>query len=269
MNAGKHSIVLVSFFSLLMFQSAWGQSVPLTIRQGNKLYGDGDFTGAIGKYDQALVENARAAEPKFNKANSYYRLDDLDNAMELYRQVASESRDMGLVTKARYNLGNSHFQQGIKQRDSNMQKAVEELETSIGHWRSVLDIEPDNEKAARNIEVARLIIKDIIDQINKQKDPNQPQDPNQGQQQQNQQQDPNQGQNQQQDPNQGQDQQHKAGQEPNEPEDANQGQQQQLEQQESEAPEETADDILEKERQERKERQLNQRVQYRKVEKDW
>lgn len=259
MNAGKYSIVLVSFFSLLMFQSAWGQSVPLTIRQGNKLYADGDFTGAIDKYDQALVEGARAAEPKFNKANSYYRLDDLDNAMELYRQVAAESRDMGLVTKARYNLGNSHFHQGIKQRDSNLQKAVEELETSIGHWRSVLDIEEENEKAARNIEVARVIIKDIIDQINKQKDPNQPQDPNQGQQQQNQQQDPNQG----------QDQQQNAEQDPNEPEDPNQDQQQQPEEQESEAPEETADDILEKERQERKERQLNQRVRYRKVEKDW
>ncbi len=249
MNAGKHKIVLVWFFSLVMFQLAWGQSVPLTIRQGNKLYADGDFTGAIGKYDQALVENSRAAEPKFNKANSYYRLDDLDNAMELYRQVAAESRDMKLVTKARYNLGNSRFQQGIKQRDSNLQKAVEEFETSIGHWRSVLDIDQENEKAARNIEVARLIIKDIIDQINKQKDPNQPEDPNQGQQQQNQQQD------QQQDPN--------------EPEDPNQGQQQQPEEQESEAPEETADDILEKERQERKERQLNQRVRYRKVEKDW
>jgi Ca-activated chloride channel family protein len=262
-NAGKHSIVLVSFFSLLMFQSAWGQSVPLTIRQGNKLYVDGDFTGAIDKYDQALVEDSRAAEPKFNKANSYYRLDDLDNAMELYRQVAAESRDMGLVTKARYNLGNSRFQQGIKQRDSNLQKAVEELETSIGHWRSVLDIEEENEKAARNIEVARLIIKDIIDQINKQKDPNQPPDPNQGQQQQNQQQD------QQQDPNQGQDQQQNAEQDPNEPEDPNQGQQQQPEEQQSEAPEETAEDILEKERQERKERQLNQRVRYRKVEKDW
>jgi hypothetical protein len=258
-NAGKHNILLVLFFSLVMFQSAWGQNVPLTIRQGNKLYADGDFTGAIGKYDQALVENARTAEPKFNKANSYYRLDDLDNAMELYRQVAAESRDMGLVTKARYNLGNSRFQQGIKQRDSNLQKAVEELEASIGHWRSVLDIDQENEKAARNIEVARLIIKDIIDQINKQKDPNQPQDPNQGQQQQDQHQD------QQQDPNQGQN----AEQDPNEPEDPNQGQQQQPEEQQSEAPEETADDILEKEKQERKERQLNQRVRYRKVEKDW
>jgi hypothetical protein len=245
-----------------MFQSVWGQSLPLTIRQGNKLYGDGDFTGAIDKYDQALVEDSRAAEPKFNKANSYYRLDDLDNAMELYRQVAAQSRDMELVTKARYNLGNSRFQQGIKQRDSNLQKAVEELETSIGHWRSVLDIEQENEKAARNIEVARLIIKDIIDQINKQKDPNQPQDPNQGQQQQNQQQD------QQQDPNQGQNQQNTE-QDPNEPEDPNQGQQQQPQEQQSEAPEETADDILEKEKQERKERQLNQRVRYRKVEKDW
>ena len=38
-----------------------------------------------------------------------------------------------------------------------------------------MEIDPENEKAAKNIEVARLIIKDIIDQINKQKEQQQQQ----------------------------------------------------------------------------------------------
>lgn len=235
------------------------------VRQGNRLYAEGEFSRAIGKYDGALVEQPAAAQPEFNKANAYYRLDDLAAAMELYRNVAATSRDMELVSKARYNLGNCCFQQGMKQRDSNLQKAIDDLKTSIAHWRQVLDIEPNNEKAARNIEVARLIIKDILDQLNKQRDPNQPQDPNQSQQQ-------GQRQQQQQSPprdanESGEQQQQQAGarHDANEPEDANQPRQQQ----QAVAPDTTADEMLDQERKQREERQILQRARYQEVEKDW
>ena len=162
-------MVTAVVIALLAAQSGLGKSIRASVHQANKLYSEGNYSEAMSKYDQALVEQPTAPEPKFNKANSYYRLDDLGSAMDLYSQVAAESKDMKLVTKAKYNLGNSHFQQGLKQRDSSLQKAIDELQSSIGCWRQVLDIEADNEKAARNIEVARLTIKDLIDQLNKQK----------------------------------------------------------------------------------------------------
>jgi len=40
------------------------------------------------------VENPEALRPKFNKANGYYRLDDLSQAMDLSREVAAERKDM-------------------------------------------------------------------------------------------------------------------------------------------------------------------------------
>lgn len=255
---------------LVMLQAAFAESARISTSQGNQLYQQGKFDEAIGQYDRALIDRPEALEPKFNKANSYYRLDDLEKAMNLYREVAAESKDMKLVTKAKYNLGNCSFQQGSKQRDSNLQKAIEEMETAIGHWRSVLDIEPENEKAAKNIEVARLIIKDILDQLKnqQQKDPNQPQDPNQ--QQRNQQYQQNQ-QQQAQDPNQNQQQQ---GQDPNQPQDPNQGQSQQQEQKQQDdekkqAPDTTAQEILDKEQRDKKQRQILQRARYQKVDKDW
>ena len=255
---------------LAMAQTAFADSAMVSTSQGNQLYGQGKFDEAIGQYDQALIDRPEALEPKFNKANSYYRLDDLGQAVNLYREVAAESKDMKLVTKAKYNLGNCSFQQGSKQRDSNLQKAIEEMETAIGHWRAVLDIEPENEKAAKNIEIARLIIKDILDQLkNQQQDPNQPQDPNQ--QQQNQQYQQNQ-QQQVQDPNQNQ---QRQGQDPNQPQDPNQQQaQQQQEQQQQndekkQAPDTTAQEILDKEQRDKKQRQILQRARYQKVDKDW
>jgi tetratricopeptide (TPR) repeat protein len=256
----------VILFVLGLMQQVRANPAQVSLEDGNKLYGQGNYSEAINKYDEVLIDEPQALEPRFNKGNSYYRLDDLAKAQDLYREVAVESRDMELVTKAKYNLGNTYFQQGMKQRDSNLQKALEDLQTSIGYWRGALDIEPENEKAARNIEVARLIIKDIIDQMNKQQqDPNQPQDPNQSQQQQQSQdqqgtqQDPNQTQQEQsqqmgeQDPNKGQDE---------------QGEQKQ-EQQEADAPGATAQEILDKEERQRKERQVLQEAGWQKVEKDW
>jgi Ca-activated chloride channel family protein len=267
MNTGKHKILLQILTVLFMLQTVLASSAGLSTRRGNELYEKGKFDEAIGQYDQALFDRPEALEPKFNKANSYYRLDDLGQAVNLYREVAAESKDMKLVTKAKYNLGNCSFQQGSKQRDSNLQKAIEEMEAAIGHWRAVLDIEPENKKAAKNIEVARLIIKDILDQLkNQQQDPNQPQDPNQ--QQQNQQQQQSQQQQQTQDPNQQQ-------QDPNQPQDPNQQQSQQQQEQQQQndekkqPPDTTAQEILDKEQRDKKQRQILQRARYQKVEKDW
>jgi Ca-activated chloride channel family protein len=268
-NEKKLKILAILLLVLPLLQAARAESVWTSVRQGNRLYAQGNFNEAINSYEQALLEKPQAQVPKFNKANSCYRLDDLAKAVDLYKEVAAESKDMKLVAKAKYNLGNCSFQQGIKQRDSDLQKALEDLKTSITHWRQVLDIDPTNEKAAKNIEVARLIIKDIIDQINKQKqrDPNQPQDPNQGQTQQ-QQQGSQQDQNQPQDPNQSKQQQQAqeaARQDPN------QTQEQQPEQQKQKkaAPDATAQQILDKEQRQKQQRQILQRAGYQKVDKDW
>ena len=272
MNARKYKTVLQVLLVLIIAQAALADSARVSTSQGNKLYKQSNFNEAINSYDQALLDAPGALEPKFNQANSYYRLDDLSKAMDLYRQVAAESKDMKVVAKAKYNLGNSYFQQGSKQKDSNLQKAIDDLKTAIGSWRGVLDIEPENKKAARNIEVARLLIKDLLDQLNKQRqqqDPNQPQDPNQQQQQQNSQQDQNQSKDQQQ-------QQQAAGQDPNQPQDPNQSQDQRQKQQEEDqkeqqqaAPDTTAQEILDKEQRRRQERQILQRGPWQKVEKDW
>ena len=169
MSAGRFRTAIFVLMGLFMAAHVQGASPEKYVREGNRHYAGGEYTQAIEAYDAALLEKQEAFEPKFNKANSYYRLEDLDKAVDLYREVAAESKDMGLVAKAKYNLGNCFFEKGVKEKDSDLEKALKNFEDSITQWRGVLDIEPENEKAARNIEVARLTIKDIIDQINKQK----------------------------------------------------------------------------------------------------
>ena len=130
MNVRKvKNLILVLF--ICMSTAVYGQSARTLVKQGNNLYAEGDFGNAIEKYDKALVEKPEILEPKFNKANSFYKLEDFSEAIDLYRQVAAESKDMSLVTKAKYNLGNCYFSQGIKQQDSDLQKALEDLQNSI------------------------------------------------------------------------------------------------------------------------------------------
>ena len=132
---------------LMSVQIVFAETPEELVRQANKNYSEGNFNEAINKYDQALVDKPEALRPKFNKANSYYRLDDLAKAMDLYGQVAAETRDMKLVAKAKYNTGNCYFQRGSKQRDSDLQKALDDMKTSITFWRQVLDIERPQKSA--------------------------------------------------------------------------------------------------------------------------
>ncbi len=169
MSGKKLEIILLSLLFSITVKPVYAESAASTVREANKLYKQGQFKQAADGYDRAMTESPEAIEPRFNKADSFYRLDDLQQAIDLYKAVAAESRDMQLVEKAKYNLGNCFFKQGAKLKDSDLQKAMENMQTAIGSWRQVLDINPANEKAAKNIEVARLTIKDIIDQINKQK----------------------------------------------------------------------------------------------------
>jgi len=168
-KAKKLKIIVIITMTLVLSRIALSGSVENLVNQGNSLYNKGNFNDALKKYDEALIDQSQALEPKFNKANCYFKMDDLARAIDLYNEAAAESKDMQLVEKARYNLGNCYFKQGSKQMDSNLQRAVEDMLKGIVGWRGTLEINPKNEKAAKNIEVARLIIKDIIDRINKQK----------------------------------------------------------------------------------------------------
>jgi Ca-activated chloride channel family protein len=166
-KAKKYKTLVITL-ALGLCQIASANSAENSVLKGNSLYYKGDFNEAVNEYDHALAEQPKAQVPKFNKANCYFQIDEPNKAIELYNQVAADSKDMQLVEKAAYNLGNCYFRQGAEQKDSDPQKALEEMKTSIVCWRRALEINPENQKAAKNIEVARLIIKDIIDQINKQ-----------------------------------------------------------------------------------------------------
>ncbi|HPY78476.1 MAG TPA: tetratricopeptide repeat protein, partial [Anaerohalosphaeraceae bacterium] len=147
MNARKYSLTGSAVLLLMLAGGVRAQSAAQIVRVGNESYRAGNYDEALKQYQRPLLEGPEDPVIQYNQANCYYKLDDLEQAMNLYRAVAAESRNMDLVARSKFNLGNCYFQQGMKQRDSDLQKAVEAFTTSIQQYREVLKIHPDDPDA--------------------------------------------------------------------------------------------------------------------------
>ncbi|KPK77014.1 MAG: hypothetical protein AMJ79_04675 [Phycisphaerae bacterium SM23_30] len=174
MNVKRFNIFILV---ILLVPAGAARAVSLSeiVGRGNQLYEESRYVEALRQYEQAAPEEWEDPVIMYNRANCYYKLEDYREARILYEQVSAKSKDMELVVRAKYNLGNCHFQGGMKQLDSDLQKAFEELSTSVRYYREVLDIKAEDADAAHNIAVARLIMKDLLDKIKKEQEKQQQQ----------------------------------------------------------------------------------------------
>ena len=138
------------------------------VGRGNALFDQQDYAAALEAYTAAAAQLPDSPEVVYNQGVTHYALGDYGEAERLFRQVDRTAQDLGLVAAARYNLGNSKFQQGMAQRESNVQQALSALQASVAFYQGALELTPDDREAARNIEVVRLAIKDILDQLQEQ-----------------------------------------------------------------------------------------------------
>ena len=135
------------------------------VGRGNALFDRQDYAAALEAYTEAAARLPDAPEVVYNRGVTHYALGDYGEAERLFRQVDRTAQDLELVAAARYNLGNSKFQQGMAQRESDLQQALSALQASVAFYQGALELTPDDREAARNIEVVRLAIKDILDQL--------------------------------------------------------------------------------------------------------
>ena len=138
------------------------------VGRGNALFDRQDYAAALEAYTEVAAQLPESPEVVYNQGVVHYALGDYGEAERLFRQVDRTARDLELAAAARYNLGNSKFQQGMAQRESNLQQALSTLQASVAFYQGALELTPNDQEAARNIEVVRLAIKDILDQLQEQ-----------------------------------------------------------------------------------------------------
>ena len=169
---------LIILCSCRLYAEPNAPSVELTayraVQKGNRLYSSGDYQQAVQAYESAQPTETDAPILLYNRANALYRLNDFDRAADLYGQVSAQSKDMSLVTKAKFNLGNTHYRRALNllnaqgQESPDLQKTLDQLVAAVTYFRQALDINPDDTDAAHNLAVVRLTMKDILDRIKKQ-----------------------------------------------------------------------------------------------------
>jgi Ca-activated chloride channel family protein len=127
--------------------------VHANLARGNKYYDAGEHDKALQRYQEAEGLDSTSAVPHFNAGDALFRLGNYkDGAMEFLKSAASETDS--IKSMSYYNLGNTMY------KANDLQSAVE------AYKRSLL-INPDDQDAKYNLELA-LRVKDQKEQQSQQ-----------------------------------------------------------------------------------------------------
>ena len=133
-------------------------------------YAEGGFDEALSLYDEASVDDAGVGPPLFQPRRGPLPAGGLRcRRPRTSRRPRCGAKDPDLTTRAKFNLGNCAFRQAQRQRDSDLEKAIEHLprRASPTTRRPATSI-PDYREAAENIEIVRLYVKVLLDEQKKQ-----------------------------------------------------------------------------------------------------
>lgn len=147
----------------LLLAAACAPAVVQHNNAGNELFETGAYDEAFSEYRQAQVNDPDSAEPYYNAANALNRQGNLAGVQAQTGQ-ALKSADLSLSAQAWYNMGNAFFD-------------AEEWEQVIAAYQEALRINPHDQDAKRNLELAL----DKLREAQQQEQDRQNQDQEQGQ----------------------------------------------------------------------------------------
>ena len=177
----RRKLILLTILTVGMYNTTFAQQKQEDnttlkerhyVNQGNELYKEKNYTGALECYEMALGENSLSDAALYNKALTMYRLSQesgapakestvLQEADSIFLQVGSATSNSMIKERAYYNAGNLAYES-------------ENYDKSIAAYKNALKVNPNNTKARQNLLLA----------LNKKNENNQQQNQNQQQQQQ-------------------------------------------------------------------------------------
>ncbi len=199
----KRELIYI-LLALITVTSAYGQEEKIFTNRGNKALETGDYKKAREAYQKALEENPNYKEANFNLGNTYQmearallenasktenqeeqqkmltKVKELSaSAATAFEKVSSQSSDDSEISKAQYNLGNSHIMTG-------------EVDKSIESYKEALRRNPADEDARYNLAFAQHLKKKQEQKQQEQEQEQQEQEQEQDQQEQEQEKEQNQ-----------------------------------------------------------------------------
>ncbi|MEL7498894.1 MAG: VWA domain-containing protein [Planctomycetota bacterium] len=136
--------------------------VAQRINQANLRIAKGELESAMNELGTIGEDVESYADQRdYNLGIAQYKLGNFDQASELFRK-SSRSRTTDIAANSRYNLGNALVQLAGSTEETKLKQSL--LSESIGHYRSAIQLDPDNRDARANIEIAYRMLKQIQQQ---------------------------------------------------------------------------------------------------------
>lgn len=158
---------LAALFIVPMLTKA--QQEDAAIRQGNKLYHQGQFDKALPEYQKALEQNPKNAVARYNLANARYRNNKFEDAEKSFDDVIDNTTDNKYKEKSYYNKGVALSKE-------------KKLQESIDAWKKALRLDPNDADARFNLQKALKELQKQSNTNNQKQQQKQKQQPQQKQQ---------------------------------------------------------------------------------------
>lgn len=105
-----------------------GRSAHDLVEEGNKLFAQSDYEGALKKYLEAQALEPNAPELHFNIGDVQFGKGKFDEAGAEFRRVLEKSKDKRLIPALAYNLATAAAKQGQTERAIELYKAAVKLD---------------------------------------------------------------------------------------------------------------------------------------------
>lgn len=151
----RRALTLLGMLSLLPGLGG-GDAAETAVRRGNVLYQAGQYEAAAGFYQRAAEVLPNAAEIAFNQGDAAFKQFLYDQAADYYT-AALDSRNVGLASSARYNLGTVRHRQAMQAMQS-FQDALSLVRVAIDFYRDSLALDPEQADARYNLELAYQLL---------------------------------------------------------------------------------------------------------------
>ena len=140
-------------------------------RDGRQAFGDGRFEDAAGAFGAAAEARPGVPELLYDSGISAYRAGDPEGAVGLLRQAVEQAGRPELAAAGHFALGNLRVRaveqamaaQGGAPADP--QAAIDGLTAAAQSYRRALDLHPEWQDAAHNLEATRLRLQQLLQQL--------------------------------------------------------------------------------------------------------
>ncbi|MGA1790052.1 MAG: tetratricopeptide repeat protein, partial [bacterium] len=157
-NKGLRLRCLPLLFLLMFFcsRSVTAGIIPSSrTKEAQKAYSAKEYDQALSAFLDAQIDNPEDPVLHYNIANTYYQMQNYEEAYKGYQSAALEAKDIQLEENAYYNLGNCTYRMG-------------KLDEAILWYQKALELDPEDEDAKQNLEFVREEIKRRINQAKEQ-----------------------------------------------------------------------------------------------------